>query len=69
LHNSLDSEESLSAEQQPSALSAASASAPKDSLPSSPEMNTSGRLLWDFLQQLLNDKVCLKNAVLQDKPS
>jgi hypothetical protein len=64
LHNSLDSEESLSAEQPPSAIPAASsAGVPKDSLPSSPEMNTSGRLLWDFLQQLLNDKVCLKTPV------
>lgn len=33
----------------------APSSSSKDDISSSPELNTNGRLLWDFLQQLLND--------------
>ena len=37
------------------ATSTAPTSSSKDDISSSPELNTNGRLLWDFLQQLLND--------------
>lgn len=52
-----DSEDSSSAD--PSSVapsSSAPTSSSKDDMASSPELNTNGRLLWDFLQQLLNDQ-------------
>ena len=52
-----DSEDSSSADQNSTAPSStAPTSSSKDDVSSSPELNTNGRLLWDFLQQLLNDQ-------------
>ena len=38
------------------APTSSSKDSPKDG--ETPELNTNGRLLWDFLQQLLNDATC-----------